>query len=340
MTHAAAPVLLRDGVLAATITGARADAGRDLAATPYAVGEQVPYGFRVDNRSPVTVSAVPASGDFSPFLPPGAGNCRYRDLPVGAGYDCGTARHTVTQADIDRGFFVADTTWTVEAAGQSTKRIAVAGGEVDVIARTPGVSGTAVGEWADGNGNGVADASDTVTWTRTVENIGNVALDAVTAAGADVGVLAPGERTTLDPIVVRLTTDDIARGSIDSAPFDAAAVNGAHEVSAAVGAVTLPLTTAPGWSAQTVYAEGQLVSLDGRLWQASWWTRDQRPGDPVGPWQELVSDAEGAAVWTATRVFTTGDTVVHDGMRFEAKWWTRNQQPEAATTGGPWRTLD
>lgn len=144
----------------------------------------------------------------------------------------------------------------------------------------------------------------------------------------------------LDPIVVRLTTDDIARGSIDSAPFDAAAVNGALEVSASIDASPLVLPIAAAWSTRTVYAEGQLVSLDGRLWQASWWTRDQRPGDPVGPWQELVSDAEGATVWTATRVFTAGDAVVHDGMRFEAKWWTRNQQPEAATTGGPWRTLD
>ncbi|WP_040569696.1 hypothetical protein, partial [Microbacterium maritypicum] len=66
VTHAAAPVVLRDGVLAATITGARADAGRDLAANPYAVGTQVPYTFRVDNRSPMVVTVVPATGDFSP----------------------------------------------------------------------------------------------------------------------------------------------------------------------------------------------------------------------------------------------------------------------------------
>ncbi|WP_226534013.1 sialidase family protein [Microbacterium paraoxydans] len=129
VTHSAAPVVLRDGVLAATITGGRGDAGRDLESSPYAVGEQVPYAFRVDNDSPTAVTVVPETGDFSPFLPPAAGNCRYRNLPFGAGYDCGTARHTVTQADIDRGFFIADTTWTVEAAGQSTTQLAVPGGE-------------------------------------------------------------------------------------------------------------------------------------------------------------------------------------------------------------------
>lgn len=339
VTHTGAPVVLRDGVLTATITGARADAGRDLGSNPYTVGEQVPYAFRVDNGSPMTVTVVPATGDFSPFLPPAAGNCRYRNLSLGAGYDCGTARHTVTQTDIDRGFFVADTTWTVEAAGQTTTQLTVAGGEVDVIARTPAVSGQTAGEWADENGNGVADAFDTVTWTRTVENTGNVALEAVTAAGADVGALAPGEAVTLDPVVVRLTTDDVAQGSLAAEPFEATAANGARTVSTSSDAGTLTLPTAAAWSAKSVYTEGELVSLDGRLWQASWWTRDQRPGDPVGPWQELASDEEGATVWTPSRVFTAGDDVVHDGTRFEAKWWTRNQQPHAAATGGPWQKV-
>lgn len=340
VTHTAAPVVLRDGVLAATITGARADAGRDLTTAPYAVGEQVPFAFRVDNGSPMAVSVVPATGDFTPFLPPAAGNCRYRDLPIGAGYDCGTARHTVTQADIDRGFFVADTTWTVEAAGQTAKRVTVAGGEVDVIARTPALSGATVGEWADENGNGVADASDTVTWTRTVENTGNVALDAVTAAGDEVDALAPGGVATLEAVVVRLTTDDVARGSIAAASFDASAMNGTRAVSTTAAAATLALPTAAAWNAQSVYTGGELVSLDGRLWQASWWTRDQRPGDPVGPWQELASSDEGTTLWTPSRVFTAGDDVVHDGTRFEARWWTRNQQPDASATGGPWQKVD
>ncbi|WP_040569637.1 carbohydrate-binding protein, partial [Microbacterium maritypicum] len=160
--------------------------------------------------------------------------------------------------------------------------------------------------------------SDTVTWTRTVENTGNVVLDAVTAAGADVGSLVPGEAAPLEAIVVRLTTEDVARGSIAAASFEVTGVNGVRSVSDSVEPATLSLPTAAGWSAQTVYAGGELVSLDGRLWQASWWTRDQRPGDPVGPWQEFATDIDGAVVWTPTRVFTAGDVVVHAGTRFEA----------------------
>lgn len=327
-------------VLDAAISGTRADAGRDLAADPYELGEKVPYTFRVDNRSTVTVAVVPTAGDFAPFLPPGAGNCRFQTLAVGAGYNCATPRHTVTQNDLDRGYFVADTTWTVGATGQTTKQLAVAGGEVDVITRAPQLSGATAGEWSDSNRNGVADASDTVTWSRTVENVGNVLLENVAVGDAEIGALAVGESKTLEPVVVRLTTEDIARGSVASAEFTATGSNGERGVETAVDAVTLTLPTAAAWSAQTAYTGGELVSFEGRLWQASWWTRGQTPGDATGPWQELASDADGETLWTATRIFTKGDVVVHDGIRFEARWWTRNQTPDAATATGPWKKLD
>lgn len=340
VTHTGAPVVLRDGVLDATITGSRTDAARDLAADPYEVGEQVPYAFRVDNRSPLVTTVVPTSGDFAPLLPPGAGNCRYRNLAVGAGYDCGTPRHTVTQVDIDRGFFVADTTWTVEAAGQTTKELTVAAGEVDVIARAPQLAGASTGEWIDENSNGVADASDTVTWTRTVTNTGNVVLEDVAAGEMKLGSLAPGDSAAVEPVVIRLTTEDIARGSVSAEPLAVSATNGARDVEGSVGAATLALQTAPAWNAETVYTGGELVSFDGRLWKASWWTRNQTPGDVTGPWQELATDQDGEIVWTATRIFNAGDVVVHDGIRFEARWWTRNQTPDASTPRGPWERID
>src|SRR5690606_32785693 len=43
VSHEGAPVLLRDGVLDATITGDRTDTDRDLATDPYVAGEPVPY---------------------------------------------------------------------------------------------------------------------------------------------------------------------------------------------------------------------------------------------------------------------------------------------------------
>lgn len=339
VTHTGSPVLLRDGVVDASITGTRADAGRDLAADPYEIGEQVPYAFRVDNRSPVAVTVVPSGGDFSPFTPPGAGNCRYRDLPVGAGYDCATPRHTVTQADLDRGYFPADTTWSVEAAGQTAQQLTVTGGEVDVIARDPQLAVAISGAWGDANGNGVADAGDTVTWTRSVENRGNVVLDDVTVEGAPLGSLAPGETLALDPEVVALRIDDIAHGSVATSAVTATAANGDRDVTAPSEEARLDLERAPVWDAREVYTGGELVSLDGRLWQATWWTRDQAPGAPSGPWQEMLSDTEGRTVWTPTRIFTAGDAVVHEGIRYEARWWTRNQTPDPGVSGGPWKRI-
>lgn len=37
----------------------------------------------------------------------------------------------------------------------------------------------------------------------------------------------------------------------------------------------------PDWSAQTIYWQGDKVQLGGRLFEARWWSRGQRPGDPA-----------------------------------------------------------
>ncbi|MGY1550299.1 exo-alpha-sialidase [Microbacterium sp. A588] len=246
VSHEGAPVLLRDGVLDATITGDRTDTDRDLATDPYAVGEQVPYSFRVDSTSPVTAAVVPTAGAFSPFLPAGAGNCRYRALPAGDGYTCSTPRHTVTQQDIDRGYFAGDTTWSVQAAGQSNQEITVAAGEVDVIARNPHLTVTVKGVWDDADGNGFAAEGDTVTWTRTLTNDGNVALDAVTADGVALGAIAAGASIAVDPVTVTLTAADVQAQTAAPAVLEVAAANGAKAavIDTKVAPVALPTASA------------------------------------------------------------------------------------------------
>lgn len=344
VSHTGAAVLLRDGLLDATITGARTDTARDLAADPYAVGEQVPYSFHVDNASPGTVAVIPVSGDFAPFVPPGAGNCRYMVLPVDAGYTCATPRHTVTAEDLSRGYFDADTTWRVEAAGQTAKTIEVAGGEVDVIDRAPALAGAVSGAWTDANGTGVADAGDTVTWTRTVRNTGNVTLEDVVADGVELGSLAAGESAALSPVVVTVTTDDVDAGHAAAAGFEAHAANGSIEVTGAAVAGELELPIAARWAADAVYLTGDQVTYDGRLWQAGWWTRGEKPGSSAkGAWQEIAVTTDGDVVWTPTRVFLTGAVVVHDGHRYEARWWTRGDEPVAAPSGKKltaWKLID
>ncbi|WP_337458890.1 exo-alpha-sialidase [Microbacterium sp. KHB019] len=322
-------------VIGATITGARTDTARDLASQPYTAGEQVPYAFRVDNASTMTVAVVPTKGDFAPFIPPGAGNGRFMVLAVDAGYNCATPKHAVTADDIARGYFVADTTWTVSASGQPTKTIEVAGGEVDVIARDPRLTVEVAGTWNDADGNGLATAGETVTWERTVRNTGNVTLTGVTVGGAEIGTLASGASTDLGAATTTLTTADIAAGTVSAASVEASASNGKRAADVSVDSDRVVLPVAPTWATGTAYPKGDHVTYDGRLWMASWWTKAQKPGDPNGPWQEIAVDADGRTVWTPTRIFDKGDEVVYDGTEYTAKWWTRNQQPGLAN--GPWK---
>lgn len=92
---------------------------------------------------------------------------------------------------------------------------------------------------------------------------------------------------------------------------------------------------APAWDASTVYDTGDTVTFHGSTWQALWWTRDQQPGDPYGPWQELATAPDGTAMWTPSRIFTAGDVAVYQGRKYVARWWTRNQQPDRPN--GSWQ---
>ncbi|GAB2502694.1 S8 family serine peptidase [Promicromonospora xylanilytica] len=40
------------------------------------------------------------------------------------------------------------------------------------------------------------------------------------------------------------------------------------------------------WTDSWIYTGGETVAHDGRLWEAQWWTRNQEPGAPWGPWQD------------------------------------------------------
>ncbi|MGC4748401.1 arabinofuranosidase catalytic domain-containing protein [Micromonospora sp. DT201] len=113
--------------------------------------------------------------------------------------------------------------------------------------------------------------------------------------------------------------------------------SGSDTLSAAQGTVTLTVNLPPAWTATKIYNTGDKVSLDGKVYLASWWTQNQKPGDPNGPWQELALTEDGRTIWTASRIFNAGDQVSYDGHSYEGKWWTRNQAP--GDPYGPWKLL-
>ncbi|WP_194762301.1 carbohydrate-binding protein [Microbacterium sp. UFMG61] len=41
------------------------------------------------------------------------------------------------------------------------------------------------------------------------------------------------------------------------------------------------------WTPSYVYVGGETVAHEGHTFRAAWWTRNQEPGDPHGPWQDL-----------------------------------------------------
>ncbi|AYG04972.1 ExeM/NucH family extracellular endonuclease [Gryllotalpicola protaetiae] len=101
--------------------------------------------------------------------------------------------------------------------------------------------------------------------------------------------------------------------------------------------VGLNPTVSPNWSAKSVYNTGDYVFYNGSTWLAQWWTQNQKPGDPNGPWEQIATTQDGTAVWTASRVFNTGDVVEYNGAEYTAKWWTRNQKP--GDKNGPWQLV-
>lgn len=249
-------------LVGAAIFGLRNDAGRDLATSPYPAGDQVPYQFHVYQTGNITESVVPQSGNFTPFLPPGAGNCRFSVFNVGADYLCQTPKHTVTAAEAAAGFFVPVTAWQVTGTGATTQNYTITGDEVDLTVRNPAIDvQLAAGPLTDvdGDGDGFASVGDTITYTAQVTNNGNVALTDVTGipgvppADMAVGAQLVGTSTHT------LTTADIAAQSVAAQTISVTAANGVKTVTQSATAPAVPLNVL---IAPTVTTQPTAVSVN------------------------------------------------------------------------------
>lgn len=101
-------------------------ATRDVANQPYSVGEKIRYTFSVTSTSDETVAVVPTAGNLDTgFFITGTPNCRYSRLAAGTSYTCTTAEHTVTQEDIDRGYFVPTMSFSVTSVADSSRTVSM-----------------------------------------------------------------------------------------------------------------------------------------------------------------------------------------------------------------------
>ncbi|GAA0906893.1 family 43 glycosylhydrolase [Virgisporangium aurantiacum] len=168
-----------------------------------------------------------------------------------------------------------------------------------------------------------------ITTARTLYAVGD-AYDA--EATTVVGTFADGSRRPLGG--VEFTVDGFTSATIGDRTLT---ITGSVALAATgAGAVTdtVAIRVLVAWNAMTVYTGGQSVLHSGAVWYASWWTQNQKPGDPYGPWQEIATSPDGIAIWTPTRIFVAGDKAVYNGQVLTAKWWNRNQVP--GNPYGPW----
>ena len=114
----------------------------------------------------------------------------------------------------------------------------------------------------------------------------------------------------------------------------------------------------PGWKSSSVYVTGDKVVYNGKIYQASWWTRGDNPEEQgeSGPWKYVGqasgnsdndndtnnNDQQGVGdipVWNPSIAYFSGDKVVYNGKIYQASWWTKGENPEEQDELGPWKYI-
>ena len=145
-----------------------------------AAGETITYSFAVQNTGTVPVDVTVSDPHLGGAVPCGTG-----PLAAGATRQCPDATYTIVQSDI--GTTVTNVATATGRPAVGSDAIATASA-VTVLPVVPRVELEKVAEpIVDVDGNGV-DAGDTITYTFTVSNIGNVDVDAVSLDDALLGL--------------------------------------------------------------------------------------------------------------------------------------------------------
>ncbi len=177
-----------------------------------AVGEALDYAVTVQNTGNVTLSNV---GLTDPGADPGTIVCAPTTLAPGATMTC-SATHTVTQADLDAGFFA--NTATGAGTSPSGQTFTAASNEVRVEAtKISGIETLKTTTTADFD-----QVGDVIRYQITVRNAGNVTVSAIAVsdANADPGSISC-DATVIAPAA---TATCVANHTVTQADLDAGEV--------------------------------------------------------------------------------------------------------------------
>lgn len=71
-----------------------------------------------------------------------------------------------------------------------------------------------------------------------------------------------------------------------------------------------------------IYIEGDVVSYQGKRYQAKWWTKSIPGSDDS--WEALDKDENGSMDYVEGKAYVEGDIVLYQGKMYQAKWWTKS----------------
>jgi uncharacterized repeat protein (TIGR01451 family) len=208
VTAAAASItIVKSAVLADTNGNGRVDAG-----------ETITYSFVVTNTGNVTVHDVTVVDSKITGVTPATATIAPGDQQVFTG-----GSYTATQADIDSGGVITNTATAtgLDPSGAPLPPTTPSTVQTPLADPAPALTIVKTGTLNDGNGNGKADAGETVSYSFVVTNTGNVTETGVTVNDAMVtGIspspvsLLPGQMQTFRSDPYAVTTADVAHGAV------------------------------------------------------------------------------------------------------------------------------
>ncbi|MDR0960373.1 MAG: DUF11 domain-containing protein [Propionibacteriaceae bacterium] len=217
-------------------------------------GETITYTFTISNTGTTTVArigvddAMLKAAGVTPTCPAG-------QLAPGASSEC-TATYTVTQADVDKGTIANSATAT--AVPPSGTPITSPPGETTTTTDdNPSLSVEKKGTLRDLDGDGLADAGETIAYTFTITNNGGVTVTApaisdpkLEAAGVAItcpaGPIQP-KRTATCTAIYTVTQADVDAGSVaNSATATGKTPDGSDVPPSPPGTTTTPSDSTPG----------------------------------------------------------------------------------------------